>query len=144
MVTRTHILSGIPWYEHEKLRLEKQIEECFQHHMGPHKLPDITKKEKKTILGIVSPHAGYSCSGPHAAHGFFELSKVEIDSIIILGTNHTGLGPSISVFPNGSWETPLGTILIDEDLQKNFLDLSKDYKNDLGIAVDSEDRKSVV
>ena len=139
MVVRRHLNEGIPWYEHEKSKLEIQIESCFKHNVGPKKIPDYSEKTSNPILGIVSPHAGFSCSGAHAAHGFLELSKIEsLDTVIILGTNHTGLGPSISIFPKGVWETPLGSISIDEKLHEKLLDLSKEYKSELDIAIDEE------
>lgn len=137
MDIRKHLLSGIPWYDHDQEKLEIQIKNCFLHNKGPKNLPDKNSKSNSNILGIVSPHAGYSCSGPHAAHGYLELSKISnIDVVIILGTNHTGLGPPISVFPKGAWETPFGSVNIEENLHDQFIKLSEKYKDNLGIDLD--------
>jgi AmmeMemoRadiSam system protein B len=77
------------------------------------------KKEKVKALGIVVPHAGYVYSGRVAGEVF---SSVEIpDTVIILGPNHTGLGKPISVFPEGSWQTPLGEARIDALLSAEII-----------------------
>jgi AmmeMemoRadiSam system protein B len=139
MAIRKHNFSGIPWYEHTKESLLKQIENCFNHSIGPKILPNKSNRSKKHILGVVSPHAGFSCSGPHAAHGFLELSKIDdVRTVVILGTNHTGLGPLISVFPKGSWETPLGSVQIDEILHDLLFKISNNGDFDLEISIDEK------
>ena len=139
MAVRQHSFSGIPWYGHEKDEVIKTIERSFNHSVGPKILPGESKNNKllSNLLGIVSPHAGYSCSGPHASHGYLELSKhKDIDSVIILGTNHTGMGSPTSLFPKGDWETPLGSLKIDEDLHDLFVNLIADHKNEIGFEVE--------
>ena len=86
------------------------------------------RTEKVKAMGVVVPHAGYIYSGRVAAEVF---NSVEIpDTVIILGPNHTGLGTPISVFPEGSWETPLGGVRIDAllsgEILKNCKSASKD------------------
>ncbi|MEE8354665.1 MAG: AmmeMemoRadiSam system protein B, partial [Candidatus Bathyarchaeia archaeon] len=48
-------------------RLRATIEDSFTHPLGPGKLPRKGSKERE-IIGVVCPHAGYSFSGPVAAH----------------------------------------------------------------------------
>ncbi|MFW6049406.1 MAG: AmmeMemoRadiSam system protein B, partial [Candidatus Bipolaricaulota bacterium] len=61
--------------------------------------------------------AGYRASGPVAACAYEWLSRVgEPGSVVIIGTNHTGLGPAASVLAEGSWSTPLGEQGIDTEL----------------------------
>lgn len=75
------------------------------------RIPD---EEKKNILGAVTPHAGYLYSG-HVAGELY--SRIQIPGrIIILSPNHTGYGARISIFPDGYWETPLGSVEIDSEL----------------------------
>lgn len=61
----------------------------------------------------VSPHAGYIYSGSVAACTYKALSQNKhfsnIDTIIIIGPNHTGNGEDISVSMQ-DWETPLGIL----------------------------------
>ncbi|MCK5595378.1 AmmeMemoRadiSam system protein B [bacterium] len=74
---------------------------------------------KEKILGVVSPHAGYMCSGETAA---LTLSKVEIpDNIIILGPNHIGAGARFSIMAHGAWKTPMDNVNINENLAKIIL-----------------------
>ena len=134
-----HNFSGIPWYDHDEDQLIQQLEWCFKHDIGPKKLPPRSESQKKltTLLGIVSPHAGYSCSGPHASNGYFEVSAhQDIESVIILGTNHTGMGSPTSLFPKGEWQTPLGTLEIDEELHDKFTKLTEKSSKEIGFSVE--------
>ena len=75
--------------------------------------------EKHTVLGIVSPHAGYIYSGRVAGNLY---SKIEIpDTVIILSPNHTGFGAPYSIWPGGSWRTPLGDVTVDEEVVNELL-----------------------
>jgi hypothetical protein len=83
---------------------------------GPGNLPKITKGDKK-IKGLVVPHAGYIYSGAIAAHSYNILAKNDFaDTFIILGPNHTGMGSGVSIMTEGEWQTPLGTVSINEKL----------------------------
>ncbi|ADD68604.1 protein of unknown function DUF52 [Denitrovibrio acetiphilus DSM 12809] len=69
-------------------------------------------------VGVVVPHAGYIYSGATAVR---TLARVKIpDTVILVGPNHTGAGPSISVYPEGSWATPLGDVPVDSVLVDKF------------------------
>ncbi|WGS66082.1 AmmeMemoRadiSam system protein B [Marinitoga aeolica] len=92
-------------------------------------LPDIPKNYIKPT-GLISPHAGFVYSGKTASYGYYEIfKKGKIKSVIIIGPNHTGIGPNISVFPEGSWLTPYGEIEIDEKakLLLSKLQIKGDY-----------------
>jgi MEMO1 family protein len=43
------------------------------------------------------------------------------DTAIILCPNHTGMGSRISIWSEGSWETPLGDIAVDETIASSLL-----------------------
>ncbi|MGR3319091.1 MAG: AmmeMemoRadiSam system protein B, partial [Candidatus Anammoxibacter sp.] len=44
----------------------------------------------------------------------YVFSQINIpDNIIILAPNHTGCGPLYSVWPDGSWRTPMGDVNVD-------------------------------
>jgi AmmeMemoRadiSam system protein B len=92
--------------------LNDNIKECFRHQLGPGQSPPST--ERIDYYGAVVPHAGYSYSGPIAAHAYYALSGVHKPQlIIIVGPNHWGIGSSVSVYPSGAWETPMGRVEID-------------------------------
>ncbi len=76
--------------------------------------------EKEEVIGAISPHAGYIYSGKVAGILF---SRIVIpDNVILLGPNHTGLGETVSLYPGGLWETPLGEVEVNEDLARLILE----------------------
>lgn len=128
------------FYEKNPDDLKNKIEWCFNHELGPGKIPELglgqsieflnsdsTKNiEKSTknqkIYGAVVPHAGYSYSGPIAAHAYYEIVENGFpETFIILCPNHTGLGTGISIFKEGIWNTPLGNVEIDEEFTKEMV-----------------------
>jgi AmmeMemoRadiSam system protein B len=103
----------------------------YLHSVGPGKRPPTLDQrlDTKEILGLISPHAGYACSAPTAAHGFLALAedRREIDTVILLGNKHTGRGPEVSVASHDAWETPLGEV----NLNKSFLSKVVNNKSNL-------------
>lgn len=69
---------------------------------------------REKAIGIVSPHAGYLYSGAVAGK-LFGLVAIP-QTVVILGPNHRGTGAGAAIFPEGSWQTPLGTTAIDSAL----------------------------
>jgi AmmeMemoRadiSam system protein B/AmmeMemoRadiSam system protein A len=68
-------------------------------------------------VALVVPHAGYVYSGQIAADGWRQAAAHEYDTIVILGTNHTGAGLGrIGVFPGSGLRTPLGVAKVDQAL----------------------------
>jgi len=105
--------------------LKKQIEECFQHKLGPGKNPTV-QKGPRNIVGLVCPHAGYMYSGPVAAHSYYNLAiDGKPDTVVIFGPNHTGEGSGLAVVKEGAWRTPLGDVQIDEAVAHEILRKSK-------------------
>ena len=79
--------------------------------------------KKILALGIVSPHAGLVYSGSVAGAVY---SSIELPgTFILIGPNHTGLGEPVSLMAKGEWETPLGTVRIDEELAAAILSRSR-------------------
>jgi MEMO1 family protein len=103
------------FYESNPESLRKRIKWCYQHQLGPGRIPDQIGK-KRTIKGIMAPHAGYQYSGPVAAHSYLELAEDGFpETVVILCPNHTGLGSGVSTMIEGAWQTPLGNVQIDEE-----------------------------
>lgn len=70
--------------------------------------------EKQSVLGVVSPHAGYQYSGRVAGELY---SRITIpDTVVIIAPNHTGYGVPYSLWPGGSWHTPLGNVEVHEEI----------------------------
>ncbi|MAG14718.1 MAG: AMMECR1 domain-containing protein [Dehalococcoidales bacterium] len=84
--------------------------------------------EKREVVGLVSPHAGYVYSGPVAGA---VISRIKFkDTFIILGPNHTGKGKPMSIMTEGVWQTPLGNVAIDSELGKRILANSSHLQQD--------------
>ncbi|OLS27181.1 MAG: hypothetical protein HeimC2_12910 [Candidatus Heimdallarchaeota archaeon LC_2] len=128
------------WYEGSKDSLENQIRFLFlDDEFGPGKdpleKPDLGLIDGDRLLGLISPHAGLMYSGRIAACGFkllFENSP-EIDTIIVIGPNHRGTGPPVSIYPEGEWGFPLGDIEIDNEIlnfikEWNFGDMKDNFQ----------------
>ena len=114
MSVRRPVVAG-QFYERDPERLRKQIERCFTHPLGPGRLPSEELGQERVSLGFIVPHAGYMYSGPVAAHAYYQLSlERSPEVVVLLGPNHTGVGPSVSVYPGGFWRTPLGDVPVDE------------------------------
>lgn len=122
---RKPVVAGY-FYPSRKSELLDIIEWSFKHNIGPGMLPKLSSERRKGIIGYVVPHAGYIYSGPVAAHAYYDMAQYGVfDTIILLGTNHTGLGKPISVYPEGAWETPLGILHIDGELGKKIVEYSE-------------------
>ncbi|MEK6742001.1 MAG: AmmeMemoRadiSam system protein B [Nitrospirota bacterium] len=84
--------------------------------------------KKARAFGIVSPHAGLVYSGPVAGAVY---SRVELPgTFVLIGPNHTGLGAPVSLMAKGIWETPLGSVRINEDLAAAVLAKSRHIQDD--------------
>ncbi len=87
------------------------LSEMVREHLGP-------EQERKRALGVVCPHAGFKYSGSVAGAVY---SRVEIpQTVVLLGPNHSGMGPYVAMWPEGSWSTPLGEVAIDEAFVREF------------------------
>lgn len=91
--------------------LAKELKSCFR--KGPGR---IVRGEGRKVIGLVSPHAGYTYSGPTAAHGFLAMADGGIpDTVIVIGPNHHGLGEAIGVSFD-DFATPMGVMSNDREL----------------------------
>ena len=86
------------------------------------------KAEKREVIGLVSPHAGYVYSGPVAGA---VISRIKFkDTFIIIGPNHSGMGKPLSIMTRGKWKTPLGEVEIDSELGRQILATSSHLQED--------------
>jgi len=114
------------FYPSDPYELKAMIKSLFGHSWGPGKEPVISETRRKETIGYIAPHAGYVYSGYVAAHTYYSLAGDGVpETIIILGTNHTGLGSLVSVYPGGEWVTPLGSLRVNEELAKLITEYSE-------------------
>ncbi|MDI6798487.1 MAG: MEMO1 family protein [Candidatus Aenigmarchaeota archaeon] len=110
IVLREPTVAGT-FYNLDAESLKKQINYCFSHKLGPKSM----KKQK--VIAAVVPHAGYVYSGPIAAWTYSKLDKA---NFIILGPNHSGMGARFALMKSGLWKTPLGEVVINEDVAEKL------------------------
>ncbi|HOW85992.1 MAG TPA: AmmeMemoRadiSam system protein B [Candidatus Aminicenantes bacterium] len=70
------------------------------------------------VLGLVAPHAGYMYSGRTAAAAYAVVRGLAIDTVVVIGPSHRYAFEGASIWPNGGFETPLGTARVDADLAR--------------------------
>lgn len=116
MGTREPVVAG-QFYPGNKSGLEKILQAM------------IHKKEKQEkVLCAISPHAGYMYSGAVAGEVFSRLMPKKL--FVIIGPNHTGIGRPFSVYPQGQWKTPLGSVEIDNEFTRYLIGNSELFKAD--------------
>ncbi|HMK61911.1 MAG TPA: AmmeMemoRadiSam system protein B [Dissulfurispiraceae bacterium] len=69
---------------------------------------------REHAIAIVSPHAGLMYSGS-VAGAVYSAIKVP-KTYLLLGPNHSGLGPNISMMSKGEWEIPTANFSLDSEL----------------------------
>ena len=121
------------FYQGDPSALEEQIEGCFLDEYGPGTVPDRvgtsdhysgeSRESPGELLGLVVPHAGYPYSGPIAAHSYATLVRSKVpETAVILGPNHRQVGAEIALPSHDAWETPLGTLPVDDRLREVVLE----------------------
>lgn len=76
------------------------------------------------ICGIVSPHAGYPYSGLSAAYSYNAIKNYDFETAIILSPSHREYFRGLSLYPGRAYETPLGSVEIDHQLQNKLLNVN--------------------
>ncbi len=70
-----------------------------------------------TLYGGLVPHAGWMYSGRLAARTLKTLHATQpLETVVLLGADHTGMAATAEVFDTGVWRTPLGEVKVDEEL----------------------------
>jgi hypothetical protein len=83
-------------------------------------------REGVRVIGGIVPHAGWICSGAVAGEviGALTRSAGRIDTVVIFGAVHRRSPDPAIVDTRNSWHTPLGDILIDQELADAVVGLS--------------------
>jgi len=113
------------FYAGKEKELRQEIEDCFNHRLGPGRIPHLGQGGGK-IVGAVVPHAGYMYSGPVAAHVYAALAKQGFpQTFVIIGPNHHGLGAGVAMSTE-DFSTPLGVCKVDQELASQLRGLVED------------------
>src|SRR2546422_289054 len=103
------------FYERSREALLRQIRECYTHPLGPGRVPQVQRAERR-IVGLVVPHAGYAYSGPIAAHSYAELAaevgRLVADAVsgadvtLIASSDFTHVGAQYNQLPTRGLTAP--------------------------------------
>lgn len=111
------------FYSDKPEELRAQLEQLFS--------KSTPKKVKTAPQAILVPHAGYIFSGEVAASAFNQVEpNRKFDRIFIIGSSHTSNFRGASIYCDGHFKTPLGTVKVDLELAKKLVkenDLLTDY-----------------
>ena len=97
-------------------------------------------KVSGNIKGLVSPHAGITCSGPTAAFAYKLIKGKNYKNVIIIGPSHRVMFSGIALANFKFWKTPLGIVnvsklnnnLVQED-NFNLVNEAHIYENSIEI-----------
>jgi AmmeMemoRadiSam system protein B len=121
---RSPAVAGL-FYPSDRRELGELIDDCLiAHPLGPRG----EGKPRPSIIGGMIPHAGYRYSGPCAAHLYARLDP-GVKRVVLLGVNHRGYGYRAALSSFDYWETPLGKVAVDQELNealKKHVDFLKD------------------
>lgn len=113
------------------------IEEVRRYLAPPHSLhsadsphASATPAAPEPAIMAFLPHAGYMFCGEVLGS---TLARTQLPStLVLLGPNHTGRGAPLSVWPEGQWRTPLGSVPVDDELASALI------ASDAGFQADTE------
>ncbi len=83
---------------------------------------------KASPRAVVVPHAGWMYSGQVAGAVYGRLALPRL--VVLLGPNHTGLGPWGSIMTRGRWAIPGGEIAVAAPLARRILSLARELEED--------------
>ncbi len=112
---RRPVIAG-SWYPDDPATLRDEITRFLEEAV----IGDIPRKP----AAIISPHAGYMYSGRVAAHGYKAVAGRAYNTVVVISPSHRAYFPYVSVWPKGSFSTPLGSIEVDEALCEKLMDAS--------------------
>lgn len=102
------------WYEKDADALRKQFDNWLAAAASDSKPID---PKTARVRAIISPHAGYSYSGPTAAYGFQHLSGSGARRVFILGPSHHHYTKQCELSRHATYDTPLGALRLDAEVQ---------------------------
>jgi len=105
-------VSGI-FYPSEEGKLKDMVDKFIQEAK--------VGKIKGEIIGMIAPHAGYIYSGKVSGYAFKSVVGKSFSTVVILAPSHYFHFPFVSIYPQGSFLTPLGEVGIDEEFAKYLL-----------------------
>jgi MEMO1 family protein len=101
------------WYPSDPRVLASEID-AYLNAAGSSSLPG-------QLVALISPHAGLLYSGSVAAFGYELLRARRGLSVVLVGPSHHVAFEGLALCGSRGWETPFGTVPVDEDLAGELL-----------------------
>lgn len=80
------------------------------------------RKVQGDVLAVLVPHAGYIFSGSVAASSFNQIPKeMKFDNIFIVGSSHHHLFDGASIYNQGQYITPMGSVTVNLELANHLI-----------------------
>ncbi|KAF1781758.1 MEMO1 family [Phytophthora cactorum] len=109
------------WYSHDEHELEDELSGWLDSAED-----NDTQEKQPSIRAIIGPHAGFRYSGPTAAYAYHHLLDLDrIKRVFILGPSHHFYLRGCAVSTAHEYETPLGNITIDHEVNEKLVDSGK-------------------
>lgn len=105
------------WYPGDPRVLARDLDRYLDLARPPAGVPD-------QLVALIVPHAGLMYSGPVAAFAYAALEGRRFDVAVLVGPSHYLAFDGVAVWPDGSFETPLGPLAIDERGARRLLETS--------------------
>ncbi len=94
------------------------------------KVPAAERTTSGSVKILIVPHAGYIYSGQTAAYGYRLVEGAKYDTVILMGPCHRAFFLGASIWQSGAWQTPLGTVPVDENLARVIASESPGFQVD--------------
>ncbi|MGA2625359.1 MAG: AmmeMemoRadiSam system protein B [Bacteroidota bacterium] len=102
------------FYPASKAELRSTLEDLFA--------KALPSKNFRNVVAIIAPHAGYVYSGVVAASSFNQIDPAkEYENIFVLGPSHHVGFEGASIYTEGNFITPLGTVKVNTELGKQLV-----------------------
>ena len=113
------------FYPAEREALERTVAECLAAAAPIPALPGRVK-------ALIAPHAGYVYSGPIAGSAFRSVESLRgtVERVILLGPTHRFAFAGIAVPTVDAFETPLGSVPVDDAARRELLALPEVIEDD--------------
>jgi AmmeMemoRadiSam system protein B len=115
------------FYPRDPQKLRAVLDDCSALAARPETTPKAPRPAPTTSLpkALIAPHAGYIYSGPIAASAYGALDEVahRIERVVLVGPSHFVGFCGLAVPQAAAFETPLGSVAIDDSMRRELLRL---------------------
>lgn len=104
---RRSVIAG-SWYPGTEGQLRKTVQDY---------LDNVEKEDLEgELIGLISPHAGYTYSGQVAAYAYKQLGGASYDAVAVISPVHRMFVGRFATTGAAAYETPLGLVEVDAGL----------------------------